>query len=139
LIMDGAGNLYGTTAGGGALGGGTVFKISADGTESILHSFSSTNDGFQPSYAGVIMDSAGSLYGTTVSGGLGGYTFGTVFKISADGTESILHSFTGVDGGGPQAGLVMDSAGNLYGTTNSGGTATLLTSGVVFKISPAGM
>jgi len=134
LIMDSAGNLYGTTSG----DAGTVFKISADGTESVLYAFSGTNDGFQPLYAGVITDSAGNLYGTTVSGGLGGYTFGTVFKISADGTESILHSFTGVDGGEPEAGLIMDSAGNLYGTTTSGGNASVVNSGEVFKISPAG-
>jgi uncharacterized repeat protein (TIGR03803 family) len=83
------------------------------------------------------MDSAGNLYGTTEAGGLGAYDFGTVFKISVDGTESILFSFSGADGGEPEAGLIMDSAGNLYGTTSSGGTATVLTSGEVFKISPA--
>jgi uncharacterized repeat protein (TIGR03803 family) len=138
LIMDSAGNLYGTTSYGGANGDGTVFKISTAGMYSVLHSFAgSPSDGRVP-YAGLTMDGAGNLYGTTNAGGLGAYDFGTVFKISADGTESILHSFTGIDGGVPEAGLIMDSAGNLYGTTTSGGTATVINSGEVFKISPAG-
>jgi uncharacterized repeat protein (TIGR03803 family) len=138
LIMDSAGNLYGTTSSGGANGDGTVFKISATGTETVLHSFAGLPSDGRKANAGLTMDSAGNLYGTTEAGGLGAYDFGTVFKISVDGTESILFSFSGVDGGEPEAGLIMDSAGNLYGTTSSGGTATVLTSGEVFKISPAG-
>ena len=137
LIMDSAGNLYGTTSSGGANGDGTVFKISATGTETVLHSFAGLPSDGRKANAGLTMDSAGNL-STTEAGGLGAYDFGTVFKISVDGTESILFSFSGVDGGEPEAGLIMDSAGNLYGTTSSGGTATLLTSGEVFKISPAG-
>jgi uncharacterized repeat protein (TIGR03803 family) len=145
LIMDSAGNLYGTTSSGGqsAFAGihawGTVFKISPDGTESILHSFGGTtlNDGGTP-HGGVIMDSEGNLYGTTEDGTQDANEFGAVFKISADGTESIVHTFTGLDGGEPQAGLIMDSAGNLYGTTTSGGNASVVNSGEVFKISPAG-
>jgi uncharacterized repeat protein (TIGR03803 family) len=140
LVMDSAGNLYGTTSYGGpnGSGDGIVFKISTAGIYSILHSFAgSPSDGRVP-YAGMTMDSVGNLYGTTDAGGLGAYDFGTIFKISTDGTESILHTFTGGDGGNPDAPLIMDSAGNLYGTTTSGGNASVVNSGEVFKISPAG-
>ena len=122
LIMDSAGDLYGTTTGGGANNGGTVFKISPNGTETILHAFpGGTTDGAEPE-GGVIMDSAGNLYGTTAGGGA--YDLGTVFKISPAGTETVLHSFVGgtTDGARPEVALVMDSAGNFYGTTQSGGT-----------------
>jgi uncharacterized repeat protein (TIGR03803 family) len=130
LIMDSAGNLYGTTANGGPSGAGTVFKISATGTESIVHFFGVGNDGAAP-MAGLAMDSAGNLYGTTQIGGANGS--GTVFKISAVGTESTLYSFEGgtTDGSGPTADLIIDSAGNLYGTTGSGGPNN---DGTVFKM-----
>ncbi len=96
--MDSAGNLYGTTYSGGANGYGTVFKIGLDGTESVLHSFvGSPGNGMSPQ-AGLTMDSAENLYWTTNAGGLGGDDFGTVFKINADGTETVLHFFTGIDG-----------------------------------------
>jgi uncharacterized repeat protein (TIGR03803 family) len=138
LVMDSAGNLYGTTSQGGAGGDGIVFKISAAGTETILHSFAgSPTDGRAP-MAGLMIDSAGNLYGTTDAGGVGAYDFGTIFTVSTDGAESILHTFTGIDGGNPRGNLIMDSAGNIYGTTASGGTATLLTSGEVYMISPSG-
>jgi len=143
LIMDSAGNFYGTTESGGAseIGGGTVsagsgmvFKISADGRETILHSFGVTADDGGVPYAGLIMDSAGNLYGTTINGGANGG--GTVFKISAAGTETVLYSFnaSSMDGFNPLGGLVMDSAGNLYGTTMRGGYGY----GTVFKVSPSG-
>ncbi len=135
LIMDGAGNLYGTTAGGGTDGYGTVFKINAAGTESVVYSFKGgTTDGDSP-FGQLIMDSAGNLYGTTSVGGTNGD--GTVFEISAAGTESVLHSFVGgtTDGQQPIAGLIMDSAGNLYGTTSFGGEND---DGTVFKISARG-
>ena len=129
LIMDGSGNLYGTTPSGGTIGVGTVFKITPTGTESLLHSFGTGSDGQAPS-AGLIMDLSGNLYGTTSVGGTNG--FGTVFKISAAGTESVLYSFaTGLDGRNPVAGLIMDVSGNLYGTTELGGTNGV---GTVFKI-----
>jgi uncharacterized repeat protein (TIGR03803 family) len=142
LIMDSAGNLYGTTTGGGGSNGGTVFKLAPDGsggyTESILYSFLKGNDGAEP-YAGLIMDSAGNFYGTTLLGGSGGV--GTAFKLAPNGsggyTESVLYSFTGSnDGAGPRAGLTLDAAGNLYGTTHDGGGASNL--GVVFKLAPNG-
>jgi uncharacterized repeat protein (TIGR03803 family) len=147
LIFDQAGNLYGTASGGGAHGSGTVFQLvpNADGswTESVLHSFCSrTNcgDGEFPAYASLIFDQAGNLYGTTVLGGAHGS--GTVFQLvpNADGswTESVLHSFCSRtncgDGNEPFAGLVFDLAGNLYGTTSSGGGA--LAAGTVFKLAP---
>ena len=136
LIMDGAGNLYGTTAGGGANDDGTVFKIGPNGTETILHSFAGgTTDGARPE-AGLIMDSAGNLYGTTLLAGVN--QAGTVFKIDlTTGTETVLYSFSDntTDGADPQAALIMDSAGNLYGTTVDGGANN---DGTVFKISPNG-
>lgn len=130
LLLDGSGNLYGTTRDGGANGNGTVFKLSPGSggyTGTSLYSFGASPDGAQP-YAGVITDSAGNLYGTTYAGGA--YGQGTVFRIALDGTETILHSFgaSASDGQNPVGGLVMDAVGNLYGTTvgggaNGGGTA----------------
>lgn len=134
LVMDSAGNPYGTTNGGGANGDGTVFEFSATGTETLLYSFAGgTTDGVGPQ-AGLIMDSAGNFYGTTAGGGANGD--GTVFKLTASGTETVLYSFTGgSDGATPIAALIMDSAGNLYGTTQKGGASG---NGTVFKISAAG-
>jgi len=133
LVRDAAGNLYGTTASGGASGLGTVFKVSAGGAETALHSFRGGSDGEYP-YASVIRDAAGNLYGTTFASGASG--LGTVFKIDTQGYETVLYSFRGgADGEYPSAGLVRDAAGNLYGTTNSGGSSG---GGIVFKISSAG-
>src|SRR5205823_3179127 len=131
VIIDSARNLYGTTQTGGTNGVGTVFKISAAGTETILHSFGASATDGQTPYAGLIMDSAGNLYGTTKQGGAN--VAGTVFKISVAGTEAILHSFgaSATDGLVPTAGLIRDSAGNLYGTTAQGGANV---SGTVFKV-----
>lgn len=138
VTMDSAGNLYGTTEGGGANAEGSVFKISAAGVESTLYSFgASTTDGFAP-MAGLILDSAGNLYGTTFSGGANGY-YGTVFKVSPSGTETIVHSFgvvTSGDAATPQAGVIMDGAGNLYGTGYTGGGVN--NDGAVYEISAAG-
>lgn len=130
LVMDGSGNLYGTTSAGGASGLGTVFKIDTSGTESVLHSFSGNSDGANP-YAGLVIDSSGNLYGTTENGGVSG--FGTVFKIDSGGTESVLHSFAGSpsDGADPKAALTLDPDGDLYGTTFAGGSAGF---GTVFEL-----
>jgi uncharacterized repeat protein (TIGR03803 family) len=136
VILDAAGNLYGTTWGGGSAGFGTVFKLSRnpDGTwtESILHSFQGA-DGDAPR-AELVFDNVGNLYGTTFSGGTVG---GVVFKLSpnADGTwtETIIHNFNGVDGAIPTGALIMDGAGNFYGTTAQGGT---LGGGTVFQLTP---
>lgn len=124
LIMDGSGNLFGTTSEGGGsdcFGGscGTVFKLTQDGTETILYAFKGGADGCFP-MASLISDSAGSLYGTAEGCGAGGY--GTVFKVTLGGAETTLYSFrSGLDGELPAAGLVMDHRGNLYGTTLFGG------------------
>jgi uncharacterized repeat protein (TIGR03803 family) len=146
LIGDEAGNLYGTTAYGGKSGYGAVFKLSEGGKESVLYSFiGGATDGEYP-IAGLVRDSAGNLYGTTYSGGDltcspgSGFGCGTVFKLSPTGKERVLYSFTGADGALPQAGLIRDSAGNLYGTTVYGGdfSCGVLGCGTVFKLDGTG-
>ncbi len=150
LIMDAAGNLYGTTMEGGQGGRGvicgnhgcgTVFELSpivGGWTETVLHSFNG-GDGNQPR-AGLVMDAAGHLYGTTIQGGpyCAPFGCGTVFELSPSGgggwTETTLYNFQGQpDGAGPDAPLILDSAGNLYGTTSQGGSEN---AGTVFEISP---
>lgn len=134
LFMGSKGNLYGTTNKGGKYGNGTIFKIAPDGVETILQSFYSVNDE-KISDSSLVMGSRGNQYGTTYNGGT--YKMGTVFKIAASGTKTILHSFGALaDGKVPDAGLIIDSGGNLYGTTNSGGAHDL---GTVFKIAPNGV
>jgi uncharacterized repeat protein (TIGR03803 family) len=140
LFMDQAGNLYGTTPGGGTgscQGGcGTVFEIDSTGTETILHSFTGAPDGMAP-VGKLIADAQGNLYGTTVYGGTRSpscvdYGCGTVFKVDTTGAETVLYSFTGnPDGAWPEAGLTMDSAGNLYGETEAGGEFGV---GTVFEL-----
>jgi uncharacterized repeat protein (TIGR03803 family) len=137
LVLDDAGNLYGTTQAGGAYGYGVVFKVSsAPGhKETVLHSFAGGADGAYPQ-AALILDASGDLYGTTEQGGTSGY--GTVFKLTrASGgqwSESVLHSFAGGrDGANPIAGLVKDDQGRLYGTTQYGGSPN---AGVVYVIQP---
>jgi len=122
LIADQVGNLYGTTVTGGPTpgGGGTVFKLAPDGTETVLYSFCQQpdcTDGLEP-YAGVTMDKVGNLYGTTSWGGaLDDSGLGTVFKLAPDGTETVLHSFwPQTDGANPVSGVVVDKAGDIYGT-----------------------
>ena len=134
VIRDPAGNLYGTTNFGGAVGAGVVFKLDPAGRETVLHSFTGGADGGSP-YAGVIRDSSGNLYGTTEFGGMAGQ--GVVFELSPAGSETVLYSFTGgADGDSPSGGVIRDSSGNLYGTTETGGTTG---AGVVFMLSPAGV
>ena len=124
LVLDKEGNLYGTTQMGGAYGYygyGTVFEVTPSGTETILHSFAQDGvDGGQP-FAGLVVDKQGNLYGVTYAGGE--YSDGTVFELTPSGIETILHSFdfNGLDGYYPSASLVLDSKGNLYGTTTYGG------------------
>lgn len=136
LVRDAAGNLYGTTQYGGTHGGfGTVFKLNAKGTLTLLHSFAGTPDGEDP-YSGLLRDKAGNLYGTTQYGGTSG-GFGTVFRLDAKGKLTLLHSFAGTpDGVNPLAGLLRDAAGNLYGTTQYGGTNGGY--GTVFKLNAKG-
>ena len=131
LILDSAGNLYGTTQFGGAFGFGTVFDVTPNGTETVLYSFTGGADGSSPQFANLVRDEAGNLYGTTPSGGA--HYVGVVFKVDAMGVETVLHTFHHVDGSWPGGTLALDSKGNLYGTTFYGGTHG---GGVVFKIAP---
>jgi len=156
LVRDSKGNLYGATAYGGNAGGvcgtlgcGIVFELVKTGvsyTEKVLYAFTGGTDGANP-YSGLVRDTGGNLYGTTVAGGgsacISGTGCGTVFKITSDGNEEVLYSFTGnADGATPSASLILDPAGNLYGTTPHGGNfdgeCATLGCGVVFKVTPAG-
>lgn len=133
LVQGSDGTLYGTTTYGGTTKNGTVFKVSPQGVESVLVSFAGGSDGSNP-YAGVVLDAAGNLYGTTYFGGAHGS--GTVFKVTPQGNKTVLWSFAGQpDGGGPDANLVLGKDGNFYGTTQGGGTAG---EGAAFRITPAG-
>ena len=170
LVSDSAGNLYGTTANGGnkstscepytgVPGCGVVFKLARDAhgdwKETVLHTFTGGKDGALP-FGGVILDSAGNLYGTATFGGnkkpanchLTGYVpgCGVVFKLTpqahGDWKETVLHTFTGgKDGREPFAGLTFDQTGNLYGTATRGGDThckgrTPYGCGVAFKLTP---
>jgi uncharacterized repeat protein (TIGR03803 family) len=134
LYKDSSGNLYGATAyGGGRCQCGVVFKVATDGTETVLHRFSGGVDGVFP-LSGIIGDERGNLFGTTEHGGRA--NFGIVFRIAPDGTEKVLHTFLGgSDGATPDAGLIRDKRGNLYGTAVGGGT---LGYGVIFTFTPHG-
>jgi uncharacterized repeat protein (TIGR03803 family) len=153
LVFDKAGNLYGTTQYGGGSGGyntfGTIFELSPPSsgsgtwTETILYRFQSSPDAEYPN-GGLVIDSKGNLYGTTIGGGSCGD--GTVFQLSPPAssggawTEQVIYSFkdnckgqTNNDGSAPFAGLAMYTDGSLYGTTLHGGSSA---SGTVFKLTP---
>lgn len=137
LVMDSNGLLYGTTSAGGiskcSEGCGTVFKVNSKGLETVLYSFTGDTDGANP-YAGLVMDTKGNLYGTTLNGGVSGA--GTVFKVTKAGKETVLYSFKGSpDGASPFAGLIRDVKGSLYGTTGKGGASG---NGTVFKLTATG-
>lgn len=147
LVMDSAGNLYGTTIFGGSRKLGTVYELSPSSggtwTEKIIHNFIGGSDGRSPE-AGLIFDKKGNLYGTTYQGGSGGtcgaFGCGVVFELSPKSSgawsEKVLHTFKGAttDGADSTASLVMDSAGNLYGTASSGGAHS--NGGIAFKLTP---
>jgi len=156
LIIDAQGNFYGTTDSGGETGVcsddfggcGTIFKLAPSGTKTPLYKFKGPpNDGELPQ-GNLTMDTAGNLYGATNRGGVAGCvgdeSCGIVFKLAPDGTETVLHFFKGgkSDGGNPPAGLIADSAGNLYGTTEIGGGRESCNfgagCGTVFEIAPDG-
>lgn len=135
LVFDQAGNMYGTTVGGGAYFGGTVYELSPSGggwTEKVLYSFQGGQHGDQPQ-GSVAFDTAGNLYGTTTGGGYY-YSPGTVFELTPSGsgwTENVLYSFPdGSHGYSPEAGVTLDGAGNLYGATGEGSVA-------VFELTPS--
>jgi uncharacterized repeat protein (TIGR03803 family) len=142
LLLDAAGNLYGTTTVGGSSNDGTVFEVDAGGTETVLYSFNGT-DGVSP-YGGVVMDAKGNLYGTTENGGIGcnyegcGIVFELTPKVGGGGwNETVVHGFTAdPDGADPMGGLILDAMGNLYGTTFTGGSTGI--DGTVFKLSNTG-
>jgi len=135
-IFDQAGNLYGTTYVGGAYSLGTVFELTPNGsgwTENVLHNFAAGSDGASPE-SGLTFDSSGDLYGVTAFGG--SHTYGTAFELQAmnDGfSYSILYNF-GLESETPVPTLTLDSAGNLYGTAQSGGTGNV---GAVFELTPS--
>jgi uncharacterized repeat protein (TIGR03803 family) len=147
LTLDAQGNLYGTTqvGGGGSCGCGTVFELSrstgGEWTETTLHSFAGGADGSNPRYTNLVFDAVGNLYGVTEFGGSAGE--GTVFELSPQEgggwTESVLYEFAGgaSDGANPLGGLVFDTAGNLYGSAESGGSSNCGGGcGGVFELSP---
>ena len=147
LIRDAAGNLYGTALYGGdlsrcgGLGCGTVFKLDATGKLSVLYAFEGGLDGAQP-IGNLAGDSKGNLYGDTYEGGsfdCQGPGCGTLFKVSASGTETILHVFLSAEPYGiiPFGGVIRDKAGNLYGTTSAGGAFP--ENGTIFKLDPTGL
>ena len=140
------GALYGTTEGGGENYYGTVFDLRPPLTvckailcywnETVLHSFTGIPDGFFPELEKVAFDPAGDIYGTATEGGM--YGDGVTFELTPSGggyTESILHNFgSGTDGVDPTAGVVLDTTGNVYGTTSSGGTGSV---GTVYQLMPS--
>jgi uncharacterized repeat protein (TIGR03803 family) len=141
LVLDSAGNLYGTTVQGGidyaanAGGHGTVFKITPQGVETILYAFCLTgcSDGELP-FSQLILGADDNLYGTAGGGTSHG---GIVYRMTLAGAETVLYSFKAatMDAVGPQAGVIRDSAGNLYGTADGGGNNSF---GAMFKITPDG-
>lgn len=143
LVQDSAGNLYGTTFTGGIFSSsciitngecGVVFKLDPSGNETVLHDFLGGSDGGGP-WGSLVLDSQGNIYGTTSTGG-SSCQCGVVYELSPNGTETVLYTFNdSLDGFGPMAGLVRDQAGNLYGTTATGGVYQL---GSIFKIDASG-
>jgi len=136
VVFDSAGNFYGTTSLGGDTGNGTVFEVKRSGKqwiESVIYSFKGGTDAFNP-VAGVTLDSKGMIYGTTSFGGANGD--GTVYRLQRSGShwkETILYSFKGAsDGQHPVGGVILDSTGNLYGSTFQGGVNG---GGTVYRLS----
>jgi uncharacterized repeat protein (TIGR03803 family) len=153
LVVDSAGSLYGTAAVGGTglgcAGCGTFFKIDSTGNETTIYDFTGqSGDGAHPN--GIISDGAGNFYGITIQGGSSNCWCGAVFKVDSAGNETVLYSFTGQNGdgsfestlpGAPGLNLVLDSAGDIFGVTLSGGNSGCVNNsgcGTVFKLDPAG-
>src|SRR5580698_1414607 len=157
LVADKSGNLYGTTTYGGSgsqfcfpMGCGTVFELEPPAsrggawTKTTLYTFRGNPDGYWPSPGNMVFDAAGNLYGTTQFGGSAGFAYGTIFELTppaeagGNWTETILYNFTGGDDGGvPANGVIMDAAGNLFGTTNDDGQyGPEKGAGTAFELSP---
>lgn len=143
LVMDNAGNLYGSSVRGGEFGGGTVFQLSPNGnswTHTVLYSFTGGADGGEP-YKGVTLDAQGNLYGTAVTGGGGSCEggCGVTYKLTNSGgawTQKVIHTFTGgLDGSGPGSRVTLDANGNVYGMTPTGGANGI---GVIYQLKPQG-
>src|ERR1700675_625138 len=141
LVIDGAGNLYGTSVQGGDFGSGTIFQLKPSGTSwthTVLYSFTGGADGGEP-YKGVTVDSQGNLYGTAVTGGGGSCEggCGVAYKLTNSGgvwTQTVIHTFTGGnDGSGAGSGVTIGRQGAIYGMTPTGGANGL---GVVYKLKP---
>jgi uncharacterized repeat protein (TIGR03803 family) len=136
VTLDSSGNLYGTTAEGGANDCGMVWKLTSGGTYSDLWDFGSGTDGYEPC-SGVTIDGSGNLYGTALRGGA--YGAGMVWKLTAGTGYTDLHDFgSGYDGWYPESGVTLDSSGNLYGTvyaagSNNGGLLWQLTTGGTYN------
>jgi uncharacterized repeat protein (TIGR03803 family) len=141
VIFGPNGTLYGTTEQGGS-GYGSVFNLRPSAaacrtalcpwTETVLYAFADEGGAFYPLFGDLLFDQAGNIYGTTQSGGQ--FDAGTVYEMTGSGsnwTESVLYSFAGTDGNAPYAGVIFDSAGNLYGTTYYGGLDSY---GTVFEL-----
>jgi uncharacterized repeat protein (TIGR03803 family) len=151
MLLEPEGSLYGTTSNGGGAGGcpnggcGTVYRIDANGNESILYSFAGGSEGENP-YSGVIADEQGNLYGTTPNGGGSDncpFGCGQVFELMPAGSGWSFSTFYpfqgGADGQGPVGGLLRDSQGNFYGTTYTGGSCLYgAFCGTVYKLDFAG-
>jgi uncharacterized repeat protein (TIGR03803 family) len=145
VIRDSAGNLYGTTHLGGVYNWGTVFKVDTSGTETVLHSFDGAHGDAGDALGGLILDSAGMLFGTTQGGGIINQHClpdlamgcGTVFQITTAGAETVLYKFTGYkDGNTPSGNVAQDSEGNLYGTSQP--FPTPVGYGTIFELDTAG-
>jgi uncharacterized repeat protein (TIGR03803 family) len=138
LVFDGAGNLYGTAAGGGSSGHGTIFKLSPAGDFTLLYSFTGGSDGGSPETGLAIDPDTGDLYGTSTADGGDGQ--GGLFKLTSAGTLVVLHDFNpDTDGASPYATLTRDALGNFYGSTftfgpNGNGTVFELTAGGEFEV-----
>jgi uncharacterized repeat protein (TIGR03803 family) len=133
LIEGADGALYGTTNSGGTTGGGTVFRVTTGGAESVLYSFGTQAGDGQTPNASLIMGADGAFYGTCELGGSSG--LGTVFRLTTGGSETVLHAFSGADGQFPNGDLLLASDGNFYGLTVLGGTNG---QGTVFQLTPIG-
>jgi uncharacterized repeat protein (TIGR03803 family) len=133
LMQASDGNFYGTSYYGGPKSGGTVYRLTPAGVYTSLYTFTNESQGAYYPYAGLVQGPDGALYGSTLRGGTKDQ--GTVYRITTDGTYSVLFNFTGPDGANPEGTLIVGKDGALYGTTLIGGANNR---GTVFKITTSG-